>query len=295
MPCRTQIWENDTRSTYCTYVQYSIDHSYRPTDHTHHESSDRALHAPAPRMHIQIVFFLRIICNMLCWILNLAIIEAASAVRLTQIRVSESIVQPVARLDDSDVGLNDYMRLPACQYVAIRMPMSASLEALPGSTDRFRLSVPPVRFNVPGLPLVEARPTVFARVRTEPERVVIFSDECHLSGSPLVEKLRINERFNFSVATCFTWDSGSQRTSLVSVDATGRPSIFSSTTIEVDVDPPGPFALVPRWILEKVGNSVMALALSRLQTPFVANLAVDYERWATDEAYRIGRSALCKE
>lgn len=228
-------------------------------------------------------------------------LEAVCSRSLTQIRVSESVRQPVPPVGNAaDLSLKDYMQLPASQYVAIPLPLSASLETLPGTGNRFCLCVPPVRFKVPGLPGVEATPTVLAQVSTSKDRVVISSDECSIAGSPLIKKLRLNERYNFSVETCFTWresDNGNVATTAAAGSQAddGGGAIFSSTTIEVDVDPPGAFALVPRFVLEAVGNSVMAIALSRLQRPFVANLAADYARWATDEAYREARCALCRD
>lgn len=228
-------------------------------------------------------------------------LEVVCGLNLAHIRVSESITQPVESPSGNAavVGLTAYMRLPASQYVAIPLPLSASLDILPGTTDRFRLCVPPLCFNLPGLPVVEATPTVLARVSTSEDRVVISSNECSIAGSPLIEKLRLNERYNFSVETCFTWrqndDGEAPSTATAASQADGGDAIFSSTTIEVDVDPPGPFALMPRFVLEAVGNSVMALALTRLQTPFVANLAADYARWSSDEAYREERSAPCRD
>lgn len=198
-----------------------------------------------------------------------------------KIRVKESIVQPVP----SHGCLQDYMSLPAAQYVAIPMPLSASLTRVAGTADLFQLQVPPVSFDVPALPVVEASPEVLARVSTEPDRVVIRSESCSISGSPLIEKLKLNERYDFFVETCFTWSSAT-------VD---EEAIHSCTEISVDVSPPGPFKHVPRWLLERVGNSVMKLALSSLQTTFVANLGADYARWATDEAYRLERERIGAE
>ena len=195
-----------------------------------------------------------------------------------KIRVKESIVQPVS----SHGCLQDYMSLPAAQYVAIPMPLSASLSRVVGTADLFHLCVPPVSFDVPALPVVEASPQVLARVSTEPDRVVIRSESCSISGSPIIEKLRLNERYEFHVQTCFTW--------LAAADE--QEEIHSATEITVDVSPPGPFKYVPTWLLERVGNSVMKLALSSLQTTFVANLGADYARWATDEAYRLERERL---
>ena len=180
------------------------------------------------------------------------------------------------------------MQLPAAQYVAVPLPLSGSLTRVPDTADLFRLVVPPVRFAVPGLPVVEASPEVLARVNTQPDRVVIKSEACTISGSQLIDSLRLNERYDFFVETTFTWQPEGE-------PATDEEAIYSRTDIRVDVRPPGPFKFAPRWILEAVGNRVMALALSGLQTTFVANLGEDYVRWATSESYRSERARIASD
>ena len=60
--------------------------------------------------------------------------------------------------------------------------------------------------------------------------------------------------------------------------------------IEVDVETPKLFALVPRRLLEAIATAAMRLVLDALQQVFVRNLAKDYERWVTDEGYRASRA-----
>ena len=66
--------------------------------------------------------------------------------------------------------------------------------------------------------------------------------------------------------------------------------IRSSSEIEVDVETPKLFALVPRRLLEAIATAAMRLVLDALQQVFVRNLAKDYERWVTDEGYRASRA-----
>ena len=177
------------------------------------------------------------------------------------------------------------------QRVSIRRSLAHSIPAaLPAAfpANPEACGSKPLSAAVPGLPVVEASPEVLARVSTEPDRVVIRSEACTIAGSPLVDSLRLNERYDFFVETTFTWQP-EDRT------ATGEEAIYSRTEIRVDVRPPGPFKVVPRWILEAVGNRVMSLALSGLQTTFVANLGDDYVRWATSEAYRSERARIASE
>jgi hypothetical protein len=141
------------------------------------------------------------------------------------------------------------------------MPMEAKLVGT-DKADEFALAVPPVRFAVPGV-LLTVTPSLLATVTSEPDRVCISSDACTLSGSPFVESLRLNERFDFRVRTVFTWADG---------------------------ETPKLFALVPRRLLEAIATAAMRLVLDALQQVFVRNLAKDYERWVTDAGYRASRA-----
>jgi hypothetical protein len=175
------------------------------------------------------------------------------------------------------------MQLPVEQYCGIELPMRAKLtpasEVWPTRTgaNEFALCVPPLKFSIPGVPLV-VEPLVYAQVHARPICVEISSDECTLSGSPFVESLRLNERFTFSVRTLLTWDESD------------TPSMRADTRIEADVETPPLFALFPRRLLEGIAAGAMSLVLQPLQGTFLRNLAADYAQWATDERYRTARS-----
>lgn len=171
---------------------------------------------------------------------------------------------------------------PLWQYCNIPMPMEAKLVGT-DKADEFALAVPPIRFAVPGVPLT-VEPSLLATVTSELDRVCISSDACTLSGSPFVESLRLNERFEFRVRTVFTWADGAAD------GAAGGAEIRSSSEIEVDVETPKLFALVPRRLLEAIATAAMRLVLDALQQVFVRNLATDYERWVTDADYRASRA-----
>ena len=126
------------------------------------------------------------------------------------------------------------------------MPMEAKLVGT-DKADEFALTVPPITFSIPGVPLTVS-PSLLATVTSEPDRVCISSDACTLSGSPFVESLRLNERFDFRVRTVFTWADGATD------GAVGGAEIRSSSEIEVDVETPKLFALVPRRLLEAIAT-----------------------------------------
>ena len=199
------------------------------------------------------------------------------------IRVSRIATQPVPQVDAAaGCDLNRFMRLPVEQYCGIELPMNAKLslasEVWPARTgvDEFALQVPPLKFSIPGVPLV-VEPLVYAQVRTHPSCVQIASDECTLRGSPFVESLCLNDRFTFRVLTILTWSSE-------------KSSMSADTQIEADVETPPAFALVPRALLERIAAGAMSLVLQQLQRTFLRNLAADYVRWSTDRRYREARS-----
>ena len=68
----------------------------------------------------------------------------------------------------------------------------------------------------------------------ETDAVVITSTDCKLRGSDVIERIRLNEAFRFFVRTRITWVDGSER------------RLATDTQIRVQVEPPGPFATVPR-------------------------------------------------
>jgi len=61
------------------------------------------------------------------------------------------------------------------------------------------------------------------------------------------------------------------------------------------LDPPAPFSLLPRPVLEQTGNAVMQASLHALQGAFIQSLAKDYARWARDPAYRASRAELSRD
>ena len=223
------------------------------------------------------------------------------------------------------VTLSNYMRLPVEQYVLIDMPLGSSLIKLDNNYNStttcadgelFQLEVPEITFFN-----LTLQPVVLCTVEPMEDQVVIFSDNCYLRGSSFIEKTRLNERFDFRVKCTLTWfdeqlsisdtknnedglDSfheakkskvriGRQEDNIADIhnDCTSS-SITVTTTIDVDVDVPRPFSSIPKFILERTGNAAMKLSLKYIQANFVRNLAKDYKKWSTDEAYRSYRASL---
>ena len=210
------------------------------------------------------------------------------------IRIRRSAVQPVT---GDPNRLTEYMQLPVEQYCAIPLPLRAKLTLASvvwpqrRASNEFALRVPPLTFAIPGMPL-EVEPLVYATVDSQLDSVTIASDECTLSGSAFVQKLRLNECFEFRVRTVLTWDGdvGSVGGDLVAGDRGGEAHrLYANTTLDADVETPRFFSLLPRAFLERIASLAMSLVLDSLQKTFLRNLAADYAQWSSDAQYRASR------
>lgn len=255
--------------------------------------------------------------------------------RPVRIRVTQDIVQPVWTRNASDPFVIDndglrpndvdssssssflgrYMRLPAAQYACVPMPLNSYLNRIRGTPDRFLLGVPPVKFGLPKMDTVEVAPEVTAVVDVAETKVTITAESCRIvSRSEWVENLKLNERFELSARATLTWNATDEANADTNNDATdyydgdnatddendvseaaAKDSIRCESVIEIDVYPPGKFRLIPRRVMERVGNAAMNFIVGLLQEEFVKGLGKDYERWAMDEAYRTERKHLEEE
>ncbi len=236
--------------------------------------------------------------------------------------------------DGDDVTLSNYMRLPVEQYVLIEMPLGSSLTKLDNNSnattsssssdngEEFELVVPEITFFN-----LTLQPIVLCTVQPMEDKVVIVSDHCFLRGSSFIEKVGLNERFDFRVRCELTWyddqtlvavaddvhcaedesdiDVGDGRknnkfrfrsredtASINETDCNSSSSITVTTSIDVDVDVPRPFSSIPKFIVERTGNAAMKLSLKYIQANFARNLAQDYEKWWRDGEYRRYRASL---
>lgn len=204
--------------------------------------------------------------------------------------------------------LTNYMQLPVEQYVLIPMPLESSLTRIdindsnfPSKSDdtKFELVVPTIHFFKLSL-----TPVVYASVQPHENRVVISSTKALLRGSPFIEKVQLNDRFDFTVTTTLTWKDASSQ---IHLEQNGNQngnankfedkhpmdcSIRAETVIDVDVSVPFPFSTIPKRALEQTANAVMRMSLKYIQANFVENLAKDYKKWARDGKYRNYRASL---
>lgn len=166
------------------------------------------------------------------------------------------------------------------------------LNSTSSSAELFKLVVPNITFFQ-----LKLQPVVYATVTPQPNQVSIISEKCVLFGSPFIEKVKLNDRFDFSVTTTLTWqDVDNSSHSYSQPDAKMECStITAETCININVDVPRPFNAIPKRILETTGNAAVKLTLLYIQANFVNNLATDYVKWATVAEYRKYRASLSME
>ena len=175
-----------------------------------------------------------------------------------------------------EFALNTYMQLPTDQYAELDPTM---IQPLGGN--KFRMSVPRLSFfNLWVQPIVDVDVSLVAG---PPGKIIMTATSCKLGGSPLVRRMKLNDRFNLNFTTELSWQPA----------AAGQPSgsISGDLFCEVECEITAPFHLTPRPVLEGTCGAVLR-ALSRSLLPvFVRQLAADYERWAGDSTYRVRRES----
>jgi len=166
----------------------------------------------------------------------------------------------------------------------IKMPAGASLRPLE-TPDLFELKVPELT-----LFSMWIRPVCTVTVTQEPGRLVLVSQGVDIRGSDELNQFGINEKVDLDVRCEFMWtDPEAQRGGNGHGNGKGRsgtPPLACNAHMRMWLDPPGPFAFLPRAGLKAAGDAALYGSLSLLMRSFVNNLADDYRRWAVDGHFR---------
>ncbi|KAJ7970509.1 (RAP Annotation release2) Galactose-binding like domain containing protein [Quillaja saponaria] len=162
--------------------------------------------------------------------------------------------------------LIEYMRLPASQYSVLD---AERIERVDDNT--FRCYVYRIKFFS-----FEVCPVLLVRVEEQPDGCCIKLLSCKLEGSPIVAAQ--NDKFDASMVNRVSCDSSSSN-SLVQ-------QLTSDTTIEVSIDIPSTFLLIPVQAIESTGTQVLEQILRIMLPRFTAQLVKDYQAWATGDTSR---------
>lgn len=177
-------------------------------------------------------------------------------------------------VDQGDVGeqeaLQSYLQLPIEQYFIIDPNQITQV----GPND-FVFSLPKLHFfNVWVAPEV----SMAVDVRKDPTTVVtIKANRCVVKGSPFVQRMKLNDKLMLRVET--------------SISEAVEGKMVARSDLNIWCEVVRPFHLVPRGVLEKTCSGVIQTTLNALLKAFLFELKRDYDRWATDPAYREERAS----
>ncbi|XP_010552941.1 PREDICTED: uncharacterized protein LOC104823196 [Tarenaya hassleriana] len=162
--------------------------------------------------------------------------------------------------------LIEYMSLPASQYSVLD---AERIERVDENT--FRCYVYTFKFFS-----FEVCPVLLVRVEEQTNGCCIKLLSCKLEGSPIV--VAQNDKFDASMVN------------RVSCDVTGNNSsvqqITSDAVIEVSIEIPFAFRVIPVGAIESTGTQVLDQILKLMLPRFLAQLVKDYQAWASGDISR---------
>ncbi|KAK4279595.1 hypothetical protein QN277_011348 [Acacia crassicarpa] len=162
--------------------------------------------------------------------------------------------------------LLEYMRLPASQYSVLD---AERIERVNDNT--FRCYVYKFKFFS-----FEICPVLLVRVEEQPDGCCIKLLSCKLEGSPMVAAQ--NDKFGALMVNRISCNSSSNN-SLVQ-------QLSSDTIIEVTVEIPFAFQIIPKEAIESAGTQVLEQILRVMLPRFMAQLVKDYQAWASGDTSR---------
>ncbi|KAK9824468.1 hypothetical protein WJX72_010525 [[Myrmecia] bisecta] len=177
-------------------------------------------------------------------------------------KATKSLSHPVA---EREKPLAEYMALPASQYSVLDAQKIERID-----DDTFRCYVGGLHFfNF----VVEPVLTVSVVVGERGPTVRLLSTQ--LEGSKAA--LAANDRFDATMTNVVRWG----------VSADGQATeLHSDTSIEVAIDVPRLFSMIPVTAIEKSGSAVMQRVLNSMVPRFLKQLEADYVLWASGDSSR---------
>lgn len=162
--------------------------------------------------------------------------------------------------------LIEYMSLPASQYSVLD---AERIERVDENT--FRCYVYRIKFFA-----FEVCPVLLVRVEEQPNGCCIRLLSCKLEGSPLV--VAQNDKFEASMVNQISCGSN-KNNSLVQ-------QLTSDAVIEVSIEVPFAFRIIPVQAIESTGTQVLEQLLRIMLPRFMAQLVKDYQAWASGDSTR---------
>jgi hypothetical protein len=209
---------------------------------------------------------------------------------------------PIVASANATLTLDHYMRLPTEQYHELDPKMIKPL-----GNNCFLLDVPKMEFfNIWVQPQVVTEVTTHSELSSptsEEAHVLIKGLSCTLNGSPWIQQMKLNDKFDLHFLTKLTWKdpslgNGSSNIKAVAANRNNSSNveqrqavITGALELEVLTEVIPPFNAFPVSLLESTCNTVLGGLTRTLLPIFVKKLAEDFKRWQVDEKYRQRREA----
>ncbi|GAB4855012.1 hypothetical protein Ancab_023599 [Ancistrocladus abbreviatus] len=184
--------------------------------------------------------------------------------------------------------LLEYMSLPASQYSVLD---AQRIERVDENT--FRCHVYTFKFFA-----FEVCPVLLVRVEEQPNGCCINLLSCKLEGSPIVvaqnDKFEGEEFFENSESrtalTLISYGNAASMVNQISCDSNRSNSLMQQLTsdavIEVAIEIPFAFQVLPLQAIESAGTQVLDQILRIMLPRFMAQLVKDYHAWASGDTSR---------
>lgn len=129
------------------------------------------------------------------------------------------------------------------------------------------------------------------------------TEHLRLEGSEHVKQFKLQERFHMDVHMTFKWNriedgsgpSAEQASSSGRSEMSGKYNISATSAIQVEVDIPPPFSIMPKSVLSSAGNAGVQATNKLIVNSFVDSLAKDYARWANEQIANSAASCEAQE
>ncbi|XP_073112275.1 uncharacterized protein [Elaeis guineensis] len=201
-------------------------------------------------------------------------ISSALKARFVAKRTEATSVQQLQR------PLVEYMSLPASQYSVLD---AERIERVDENT--FKCYVYRIKFFA-----FEVCPVLVVRVEEEPYGCCIRLLSCKLEGSPLVEAQ--NEKFS-EIQDVHDWPWLRFMASMVNriscnnyMGNSEMQQLTTDTAIEVTIEIPFAFQVMPVEVIESTGTQVLEQLLRIMLPRFLKQLVKDYQAWASGNTSR---------
>ncbi|CAN1149376.1 Uncharacterized protein SYNPCC7002_A1590 [Linum perenne] len=162
--------------------------------------------------------------------------------------------------------LIDYMSLPASQYSVLDAERIERVD-----DDTFRCYV--YRFKFFNF---EVCPVLLVKVEEQPNGCCIKLLSCKLEGSPIV--VAQNDKFDASMVNRISCDTNQSNSS--------GQQLTSDAVIEVSIEVPFAFRVIPVEAIESAGTGVLQQILGVMLPRFMQQLVKDYQAWAAGDTSR---------